>query len=180
VWLDHVKQELGDALQIDWRFFSLEQVNAPDESYKIWEKPADYKSRGRPAFQAASAARKQGQEAFERFHLVLLKQRHEAGNDLRKPATLEAAAADAGLDLDRFREDAADTASWDQIRDDFERGRQEFGVFGTPTIMFENGQGAYLKLNPKRLPEDPVAFFHDFVATVRDRPSVMEIKRPSK
>ncbi|MDQ4100350.1 MAG: hypothetical protein M3121_07610, partial [Chloroflexota bacterium] len=115
MWLDHVKQELGDALQIDWRFFSLEQVNAPDESYKIWEKPADYKSRGRAAFQAASAARKQGPEAFEHYHLALLKQRHEAGNDLRKPATLEAAAADAGLDLDRFREDSVDTASWDQI-----------------------------------------------------------------
>lgn len=180
MWLEDVKQALGDQLQIDWRYFPLEQVNAPNESFKLWEKPADYKSRGRPAFQAASAARKQGAEAFERFHLALLKQRHEAGNDLRKPSTLEAAATDAGLDLERFRQDAADTSAWDQIRDDFEHGKNEHGVFGTPTIMFENGQGAYLKLNPKRLPDDPVEFFHDFVHTVRDRPSVVEIKRPSK
>jgi len=180
VWLDDVKQALGDGLQIDWRYFPLEQVNAPDASFKLWEKPADYKSRGRAAFQAASAARKQGPEAFERFHLALLKQRHEVGNDLRKAATLEAAASEAGLDLDRFREDVADTSSWDQIRDDFEHGKNEYGVFGTPTIMFENGQGAYLKLDPMRLPVDPVEFFADFVQTVRDRPSVIEIKRPTK
>jgi predicted DsbA family dithiol-disulfide isomerase len=180
VWLTDVKQELGDRLQINWRFFPLEQVNAPDETFKLWEKPADYKSRGRPAFQAASAARQQGPEAFERFHLALLKQRHEAGNDIRKPATLEAAATEAELDLDQFRQDASNTAAWDQMRVDFEHGKNEYGVFGTPTIMFENGQGAYLKLNPKRLPNDPIEFFNDFVDTVRDRPSVIEIKRPSK
>ena len=124
-------------------------MNAPDESFKLWEKPADYKSRGRPAFQAASA-------------------------------TLEAAATEAGLDLEQFRQDVADTAAWDQMRVDFEHGKNEHGVFGTPTIMFENGQGAYLKLNPKQLPDDPVEFFYDFVDTVRDRPAVMEIKRPAK
>jgi hypothetical protein len=66
------------------------------------------------------------------------------------------------------------------MRVDFEHGKNEHGVFGTPTIMFENGQGAYLKLNPKQLPDDPVEFFYDFVDTVRDRPAVMEIKRPAK
>jgi len=171
---------LGDRLQITWRYFPLEQVNAPDDSFKLWEKPADYKSRGRPAFQASSAAQKQGPEAFNRFHVALLKQRHEAGNDISKMATLETAATEAGLDLDRFRQDAADTAAWDQMRVDFEHGKSEYGVFGTPTIIFENGQGAYLKLNPKQLPDDPVEFFYDFVDTVRDRPAVMEIKRPSK
>lgn len=155
-------------------------MNAPDESFKLWEKPADYKSRGRPAFQAASAARKQGPDAFHRFHVALLKQRHEAGNDISKMATLEAAATEAGLDLEQFRQDVADTAAWDQMRIDFEHGKNEHGVFGTPTIMFENGQGAYLKLNPKQPPNDPVEFFYDFVDTVRDRPAVMEIKRPAK
>lgn len=180
MWLDQVKQELGDSLDIDWRYFPLEQVNAPDESFKLWEKPPAYKSRGRVSFQAASAARAQGTEAFERFHLALLKLKHEQGKDQGKTSTLEEAATEAGLDLERFRREAADTSAWEQIRTDYEHGKNELGVFGTPTIIFENGQGAYLKLNPKQLPEDPAAFFRDFVATVRDRPSVMEIKRPSK
>ncbi len=171
---------MGDTLQIDWRYFPLEQVNAPDESFKLWEKPADYKSRGRISFQAASAASAQGADAFSRFHLALLTLKHEDGKDHGKTATLEEAATEAGLDLERFRRDAADQSAWEQIRADYEHGHDEHGVFGTPTIMFENGQGAYLKLNPKQLPDDPVAFFRDFVDTVRDRPSVIEIKRPSR
>jgi hypothetical protein len=51
-------------------------------------------------------------------------------------------------------------------------------VFGTPTIVFENGQGAYLKVNFRGLPKDPVAFWNEFVAIVRDRPEAIEIKRP--
>ena len=179
VWLDQVRQQLGDKLQLNCRFFPLEQVNAPDEAFKLWEKPAEYKSRGRAAFTAAAAAERQGVGSFERFHFALFRLKHEQGKDHGKRATLEEAAEEADLDLAQFRRDLDDTSLWDRMRVDFERGRNEFGVFGTPTIIFDNGQGAYLKLNHRQLPEDPLAFFRAFVDTVRDRPSVLEIKRPS-
>jgi len=46
--------------------------------------------------------------------------------------------------------------------------------------MFENGEGAYLQVNFRELPKDPVVFWEEFVSTVRDRPEVREIKRPRK
>jgi hypothetical protein len=66
------------------------------------------------------------------------------------------------------------------VKDDFTTGKGDLGVFGTPTIVFENSQGAYLKVNYRNLPQDPVKFWEEFVAIVRDRPEAIEIKRPQK
>ena len=178
VWLDQVQDVLGDRLQITWRAFPLQQVNAPDADFKVWELPNDGSSSTLRSFQAAHAAKKQGDDAFRRFHAQLFLRRHEDGRNLAVQRVLEQSAEEAGLDLDQFREDLNSDEVFEIIRDDYTNGRQKLGVFGTPTIVFENGQGAYLKLNFRDLPEDPVEFWYDFVDTVRDRPTVIEIKRP--
>lgn len=177
-WLYQVQEALGDRLQIDWRAFPLEQVNAPDAEFKVWERPNDGKSSTLRSFQAAHAARKQGDEAFQKFHAALFLRRHEDGRNLAVQRVLEQSAEEVGLDMERFREDLNSDEVFDTIRQDYTEGRRELGVFGTPTIVFENRQGAYLQLNFRNLPEDPVEFWYDFVDTVRDRPAVLEIKRP--
>ena len=86
VWIDSVKAALGDRLQVTWRYFPLEQVNSVEgPEWKLWEQPADYKSRGRGAFHGAIAARNQGDDAFERFHLALLKAKHVEGKEHSQP-----------------------------------------------------------------------------------------------
>ena len=178
IWLDQVKDELGDDLEVTWRIFPLEQVNAPDPDFKVWEQPNDGTSSTLRSFQAFHAAQQQGEELFRRFHAALFRKRHEEGRNLSRQQVLESAAEEAGLDLERFREDLASDEVFDVIRRDYTEGKAEHEVFGTPTIVFENGTGAYLKLNYMDMPADPVAFFHEFVSVVRYRPSVIEIKRP--
>lgn len=178
LWLDDVKEELGDKLGVTWRIFPLEQANASDPDFRIWEQPNDGKSSTLRSFQGFHAAKQQGDEAFKKFHAALFRKRHVDGRNLAGQAVLESAAEDAGLDMDQFRTDLKSDDVFKQIEDDFSHSRDEFSVFGTPTIMFENNEGAYLKLNYADMPSDPVEFFYDFVGTVRDRPSVIEIKRP--
>ena len=178
VWLDQVKEELGGDLQITWRIFPLEQVNAPDPDFKVWEQPNDGTSSTLRSFQAFHAAQQQGEELARAFHDRLFRKRHEEGRNLSRQQVLEAAAEEAGLDLEQFRKDLDSVEVFDIIKRDYIEGKEEFEVFGTPTIVFENGTGAYLKLNYMDMPSDPVAFFHEFVSVVRDRPSVIEIKRP--
>jgi predicted DsbA family dithiol-disulfide isomerase len=179
VWLDEVKSELGDDLEIIWKYFPLEQVNAKDPEFKLWEQPNDGASSSLRSFQGAHAASQQGPAAFTAFHAELFKQRHVVGRNLSKQEVLEAAASAAGLDLETFRNDLTSDAVFGVIEDDYTTGRQ-LGVFGTPTIMFENGEGAYLQVDFRNLPKDPVVFWNEFVTTVRDRPEVREIKRPQK
>jgi len=178
LWLDQVKDELGDDLDVTWKIFPLEQVNASDPDFKVWELPNDGTSSTLRSFQAFHAARQQGEELFRKFHAALFRKRHVEGRNLSRQEVLEAAATEAGLDLERFRRDLASDEVFAIIERDYTEGREKHEVFGTPTIVFENGTGAYLKLNFQDMPSDPVEFFHDFVSVVRDRPSVIEIKRP--
>jgi len=182
-WIDAVQEARGEFLAIRWRAFPLEQVNSGEGSeWKLWEQPEGYRSKGLPAFMAAIAARDQGDEAHWRFHRALIEAKHGAGKEHGKRETLLGAAREAGLDMDRFEAASTDRTRLATIGEEYEEGRATLGVFGTPTFVFPNGQAAYLKLDPKAVPTGQAAldFFDRFVETVRDRPFVMEIKRPSR
>lgn len=179
VWLDQVKDVMGDELEITWRIFPLEQVNHSNPDFKIWEQPNDGSSSTLRSFQGYYAAKRQGGEAFRQFHASLFRKRHVEGRNLGRQNVLESAAEEAGLDLEQFRADLASDEVFAEIERDYTLGIDEHAVFGTPTIVFENGNAAYLKLNFRELPQDPVAFFEQFVSLVRDQPEVIEIKRPT-
>jgi predicted DsbA family dithiol-disulfide isomerase len=154
-------------------------VNAPDDAeFAVWELPAERRSRGRDSLHAAVAARRQGEEAFARFLMALLTLKHEEDQDHGNRATLDEAARRAGLDLDRFAADLDDRSLLDEIRKDYVHAREQHGVFGTPTFVFPNGQTAYLQILPVPPAEEAVPLWRDFVAMVRDRPFLREIKRP--
>lgn len=181
-WLREVNRQLGDnPIEVTWKFFPLEEVNAPpDADMPIWDLPPDRRSRGRDSFHAAAAARRQGREAFERFHAELLTLKHEEGQDQGKRSTLEEAASRAGLDLARFAADLDDRRLLAEIKRDYVAGKEDLGVFGTPTFVFPNGQSAYLRVLPPPPPDEAVAFWLDFVRDVRDRSYLQEIKRPRR
>jgi predicted DsbA family dithiol-disulfide isomerase len=181
-WLREVNRQLGDGgIDVTWKFFPLEQVNAPEDAdMPIWDLPVDRRSRGRDSLHAAVAARRQGREAFERFHAALLTLKHEEGQDHGKRSTLDEAASRARLDLTRFAADLEDRALLKEIETDYVTGRDKLGVFGTPTFVFPNGQSAYLRILPPPPAEEAVAFWLDFVREVRDRPYLQEIKRPRR
>ena len=164
-----------------WRCFPLEQVNSDEgPEWKLWEQPESHRSRGRTAFHAAIAARRQGEAAFERFHHALLRAKHEEGHDHGKRETLLAVAREADLDAERFERDLNDRSLLGAIGEDYTEGREQFGVFGTPTFVFPNGGAAYLKMLPAAPSEEAVPVFEEFVRTVRDRAYITEIKRPKK
>ena len=175
---DRVQEELGDRLQVTYRAFPLEQVNQHDPERKVWEYPNDGKSSTMRAFQAAHAAMKQGDEAFRKMNNGLHVRRHVDGRNLAGQRVLEKTAEEAGLDMEQFRKDLESDEVFNIVRDDYTRGR-ELGVFGTPTIVFDNGLGAYLKFTWDETTEGALEFFYNFVDVVRDRPNVLEIKRPT-
>ncbi len=180
-WLHDLRAELGDQVQVTWRFFPLEQINAGnnDPDWRVWEQPLDPKNRVQLGFRGAIAARRQGLDKFEAFHLAWLDARHAMQPGVRPP-TVEEVAQRIGLDMVQFERDLNDPALWATMACDFQRGVEEFGVFGTPTFVFPNGESAYLKMKPAPPKEEAVALWHDFVATVTTRPNIHEIKRPKK
>jgi predicted DsbA family dithiol-disulfide isomerase len=165
-------------LKVAWRYFSLTQVNSKDEVWTVWDAPATENVRGRLAFKAAEAARRQGR--FEDFNMPLLEARHRDRLDIDQLEVVERVAVDAGLDLERFRKDISDPGILASLARDHQEAVKKHGVFGTPTLVFPDGASAYVRL--AEAPEGAAAqrIFDHLVTVAALEPSILEIKRPLK
>jgi predicted DsbA family dithiol-disulfide isomerase len=179
LWLKDVKCALGDDLEIAWRYFPLDQVNSAEgPEWKLWEQPKDYVSRGRGAFHGAIAARNQGEEAFLAFHYGLLRAKHIDGKNHGRRNVVVEVARSASLDMARFEHDLDDYSLLSALGTDYEYARNELGVFGTPTLVFEDGSSAYLKMLPPSPAEEALENWALITNLIRSRPYIAEIKRP--
>jgi predicted DsbA family dithiol-disulfide isomerase len=176
--LESVRRSGGRAFKVGWRYFSLTQVNSNDQGWTVWGAPAGEKIRGRIAFQAAEAARRQGR--FEALHGPLLDARHIGRLDIDDPAVVEHVAEQAGLDMVRFREDVADPSVLEALARDHRQAVSELGIFGTPTFVFEDGAAAYVRLSQPVNGTSPVEVFDRLVSVAAGEPRILEIKRPRR
>ena len=177
MWLDRVRTELGDDLEINWRSFSLEQQNSKEgPEWKAWEQGPDYESRGLLALSAGVAARKQGDDLQWKFTLALLKARHEDKADVRVMDTITKVAVEAGLDADQLKSDMDDRETIATVAREHEEAAEQ-GIFGTPTYVFECAKPAFLKMFTP--PEDEaMGAFNDFMGIASGRKYFGELKRP--
>jgi DSBA-like thioredoxin domain len=178
VLLHNVGLSEPSRLKVTWRYFSLTQVNSKDDGWTVWNALASETVKGRLAFKAAEAARRQGR--FDDFHMPLLEARHRDRLDLDQPEVVERVAVDSGLDLDRFRKDVADPRILDSLARDHDQGVHEYGVFGTPTFVFAEGASAYVRLAEAPDAADSGRLFDRLLSIAAGEPSILEIKRPRK
>ena len=180
MWLDRVKQEYGDSLQINWRSFSLDEVhNQQESSVMLWDESNISESRSLLSLISGQVARLQGIDLFEEYHMALLRARHDGGMriPLNKHEPLLKIARDVGLDVKRFQNDLYDPVSLCRVIQDHTDAVETHGVFGTPTFLFEGGDSVYLKTFIPPI-NDSVEFFERFVELMSGRSYLGELKRP--
>jgi predicted DsbA family dithiol-disulfide isomerase len=165
-------------IKVAWRYFSLAQVNSKDDGWTVWDAPASENVRGRLAFKAAEAARRQGR--FEELHMPLLVARHRDRLDIDQLEVVEQVAVDAGLDLERFRKDVSDAGILASLARDHQEAVSKHGVFGTPTLVFPDGASAYVRLAEAPEGADAQRVFDHLVTVAAREPSILELKRPTK
>ena len=174
-----MKQYYGGEVNVTWKCFPLEQLKSrtkPD--WKLWEQPESYPSQGLLALRAGEAARNQGEQAFQQFHLALLNAYHIERKSIDQAGVLLDVARATGLDLEKFHRDLEDRSYLKKIGCDYTEGREKYAVFGTPTIIASNGNAAFLKMMPPPSPENAVQVFDTLFGIISRMPFVGEIKRP--
>ncbi|HKC19696.1 MAG TPA: DsbA family protein [Candidatus Dormibacteraeota bacterium] len=176
--LEVVRSSGARPVEVRWRYFSLTQVNSKDDGWTLWDAPASENVRGRLAFAAAEAARRQGR--FDDLHMPLLDARHRDRLDLDDETVVERVAQDSGLDLERFRDDVHDRHILDALARDHTRAVAELGVFGTPTLVFADGESAYVRLAEPVQGDAAVQVFDRLLSVAAAEPRILEIKRPRK
>jgi len=174
--LEAVRVSKARELDVNWRYFSLSQVNSRQEGWTAWNASESEAVPGRTAFRAAEAARRQGR--FDAFHMALLRARHRDRLNIDDPNVVEGVAAASGLELEQFRQDIADPASLRALARDHQEARTRHGVFGTPTFVFADGAAAYVRLAQQPVNGDAVRILDEIVGIAAGEPDILEIKRP--
>jgi predicted DsbA family dithiol-disulfide isomerase len=178
VLIDAVRRQGGRHVDVRWRYFSLAQVNSKDDGWTVWGAPASEHVRGRLAFAASEAARRQ--DRLDAFRLALLEARHGDRRDIDDPALVEDVAEKSGLDRERFSADLADSSILDALAADHREAVTRHGVFGTPTFVFPSGATAYVRLSEPVTADGAVEVFDRLLSVAASEPRILEIKRPRR
>lgn len=177
--MESIKRAVEGGLAIQWKAFSLEQINSTEgPDFKIWENPK-YPSRGVLALVAAKAAKNQGDEDFLKFHLAVFEAIHDKNMDISDRKVLKDIARAAGLDLARFEEDITQKETWQAVGKDYMESREKYDVFGVPTLVFGEGKAVFIKL--QSIPEsqrERVTLFELVFDMGAKTPYLLELKRP--
>jgi|SRR5579864_4236118 len=168
----------GRELKVGWRYFSLSQVNSKNEGWTAWDAPESETVRGRLAFKAAEAARRQGR--FASLHMPLLRARHRDRMDIDQVEVVERVAEESGLDMGRFRKDVADPTILEPLARDHREAVSLHGVFGTPTFVFRDGASAYVRLSEAVEVSKAEDLFDRVLAVAAGEPRILELKRPTR
>ena len=176
-----MKQETGEEVDVEWRPFSLDQVNQKvGEDYLAWDEPDENLAPALWGHRAGIAAKRQGKEALQRFMPLLLKARHIDRLDLSDKDALKGVAKEAGLDLEQFAKDLEDRSTLDEVAASHQEAVNELGIFGTPTLVFPNGGTSFLKMSrlATTSKEQAARAFHSVMDLMEGDLFIGEVKRP--
>jgi hypothetical protein len=131
-WLDLVPD-----LRVEWRTFSLKEVNRdPEESWLEATSPPSVSVFAQALAHAARAG------DYDRYHHAVFEAMHGEHRRLSEEEFLQIA-ADAGADVDAFnRERGAWVA---RVRAEHYDAVERLGAYGTPTVVLEDA-AAYVRL----------------------------------
>jgi protein-disulfide isomerase-like protein with CxxC motif len=89
-------------------------------------------------------------------------------------------AAEAGLDVDRFRKDLESGSQRSLVGEEHEEAITEWGAFGVPTLVYPSGEAIYLKLGSGDWEgQEDDGLFEQMMSLFATRPYLVEVKKPA-
>src|SRR3954471_17486284 len=116
VWIRDVRAQRG--LDIDWRFFSLEEINRAEGKKHPWERPWSY---GWGMMRVAALLRRTSMDDCDRFYAAAGRALHVEGRKPHRPDVARDLLTDLGLDPGLVDVAIADPTTHDEVRADHDR-----------------------------------------------------------
>ena len=129
-WIRSVRAEIG--IEINWCFFSLEEINRVEGKKHPWEREWSY---GWSLLRIGALLRRTSMDDLDRWYEIAGRTLHEEGQRPHRPDVARALLAEIGLDPDIVDRALADPTTHDDIRADHERVTLA-GGYGVPTLFF--------------------------------------------
>ena len=129
-WLRDVRSQTG--LTLNWRFFSLEEVNRAPGKKHPWEREWSY---GWSMMRIGAALRRIGMDRLDEWYALAGGTLHERGHRPHDPAVARHLVAEMGLDPSLVDDAIADDTTNDEIHVEHARV-VDAGGYGVPTMFF--------------------------------------------
>jgi hypothetical protein len=163
-------------IDIEWRFFSLEEVNRVEGKKHPWERDWSY-GWGMLRVAAMLRRRPDGNDLVDRYYATAGAWLHEQGRKPHSPDAARRVLAEIGVDPALVDAALADPTTTDEVRADHDEVLAR-GAFGVPTLVLPSGQLLYGPVVvPAPTGDDAVALWH-LVAGWERFPHLYELKRP--
>lgn len=176
LWMREVRDALG--LSVDWRFFSLEEVNREEGKKHPWEREWSY---GWSMMRIGALLRRTDMELLDRWYLAAGTALHVDGRKPHRPEVAEELLVGLGLDPALVAEAIADPTTGDEVLAEHRRVLELSG-YGVPTLVFDDTpHGRQALFGPVLIDpptgDDAVALWHAVTAWLRF-PHLYELQRP--
>ncbi len=174
-WLARVGQA-GRGVTVIWRAFPLKEVNRrPGQASFLSGTPAG--SVSILALALAKAAQAAGSDLFGAYHNAVFDAMHGESQKKLTAEDLLALARAAGLDTVRFGAEREQAAWLEAVAGDYREAVARWGVFGTPTLIFQDELAAYLKFAAvPPTPREAAEVFDALACLARLHPELVEIR----
>jgi 2-hydroxychromene-2-carboxylate isomerase len=172
LWLRDLRDRRG--LTLDWRFFSLEEVNRVEGKKHPWERPWSY---GWSMMRIGVALRRRDPALLDEWYEGAGRALHAEGRRPHDPDVARQLLVELELDPGVLDEALADETTHDEIRTDHQRVL-DAGGYGVPTMFLPDGQCLYgpVMIDPPTGAEADRLW--DLVAGWAEFPHLFEIQRP--
>ena len=158
-----IEEEYGEGIIIDWKSFPLdpygwrpkypvERINQSrlraemeegSLNIKPWPENKALPDSSMPAHEAAKCAQVQGNEAFESYHMALMKAYFSDCKDISSRQVLISLAEEAQLDVPKFISDLEGDLPRSRVLAEYEEAVRDGNIIGVPTVIF--GERAVLE-----------------------------------
>ena len=161
-------------VQINWRFFSLEEINRPEGKKHPWEREWSYGwSMMRVGAPCAAATWRCSTTGTRRPGRAL----HVEGRKPHRPEVAREILAGLGLDPSIVDEAICDPTTGDEVAGEHRRV-VEAGGFGVPTLFFPDGQCLFGPVVIDPPSGDAALRLWDAVVAWTEFPHLYELQRP--
>jgi len=115
-------------------------MSAPDGlTFTMWARD-DYPTWSLPALEAAKCIASQGDEAFERVHLLLFEAFFTKGINIGIREEVIEVVRGAGVDMDRFLKEYDAGTARARVLNEYEGAHSTYQVTAIPTVIFNGGR----------------------------------------
>ena len=134
LWIREVRALTG--LEINWRFFSLEEVNRVDGKKHPWEREWSY---GWSMMRIGALLRRHDMADLDRWYGIAGRALHIDGHKPHDPVVARVLLEQLGLDPSLVDQAISDPTTHDEVHADHRRVI-DAGGYGVPTLFFADGQ----------------------------------------